>query len=104
MTGLSSIADWAKAMGMSRQAGYQAVERCHIPVTDGQVDPLVATTLYKARTRRRVKREPAEVADQHAGNFGQHEHDGHDTTEPSERISYEEARRRREAAEAPLCP
>lgn len=39
---------------MSRQAGYQAVKRCGIPVTDGKVDREYANMLYERHTRKRV--------------------------------------------------
>lgn len=47
----TSITDWAKGEGISRQAGHQAIARCEIPVQEGKVDRLIATTLYRARTR-----------------------------------------------------
>lgn len=50
-----TVAEWAKGLGVSRQAGHQAVQRCNIPLVDGKVDPGVATVLYEQRTRKRVK-------------------------------------------------
>lgn len=59
-----TVAQWSASMGISKQAGYQAVRRCGIPVDDGKVDPDVATTLYRKYTRARAneRRKPAEGA------------------------------------------
>lgn len=54
MPNLTTIADWAKSMNISRQQGYAAVERCAIPVVDGKLDPDVAGVLYKKHTRARA--------------------------------------------------
>lgn len=69
----TSIGDWSKSMGMSRQAGHQAIKRCGIPVQDGKVDALVATTLYQARTRIRMKapRDDAPRAQPESGAAGE---------------------------------
>jgi hypothetical protein len=62
-----TIAQWAATHSMSRQAGYQAVHRCKIPVdADGLVDVRVADVLYRERTKPRAKRPrpaPAEPVD-----------------------------------------
>ena len=53
---------------MSRQAGYQAVKRCGIPVSeDGKVDKLVADTLYLARTRARARNVQPSAAETRVG-------------------------------------
>lgn len=54
MPNLTTIAEWAKSMSISRQQGYAAVERCAIPVVDGKLDPDVAGVLYKKHTRARA--------------------------------------------------
>ena len=51
---LTTVAEWAKLQGISRQSAYDAVTRCSIPVADGKVDPEYATHLYKKHTRPRV--------------------------------------------------
>jgi hypothetical protein len=58
-----TIAEWSATHRMSRQAGYQAVKRCGIPVdADGRVDRRVADLLYKERTRYRYKPPPRQPA------------------------------------------
>ncbi len=57
-----TISDWARSVGISRQSAHEAIKRCAIPVTDGRVDALVATTLYRARTRIRSNTRQAEAA------------------------------------------
>jgi hypothetical protein len=52
---LVSVAQWAESLGISRQAGHQAVKRCKIPLEGGRVDPAVASVLYQQRTRARAK-------------------------------------------------
>ncbi len=54
MPNLTTIAEWAKAMNISRQQGYAAVNRCGIPVVDGKLDPDVAGVLYQKHTRARA--------------------------------------------------
>lgn len=54
MANLTKIAAWAASIGISRQQGYAALERCSIPVTDGKVDPDVADLLYAKHTRVRA--------------------------------------------------
>lgn len=50
-----SVSKWAESVGISRQAGHQAVARCKIPQDqEGRVDPDVATFLYRQRTRARA--------------------------------------------------
>lgn len=49
-----TVSQWADSMGISKQAGYQAVRRCGIPIIEGKVDPDVATTLYRKYTRART--------------------------------------------------
>jgi hypothetical protein len=54
MPNLTTIAEWAKLVGIARQSAYDAVDRCQIPVTDGKVDPDYATHLYRKNTRQRA--------------------------------------------------
>lgn len=101
MPNLTTIAKWAESLGISRQSGYDAVKRCEIPVTDGQVDAEYATLLYKRNTRQRVKgNSPDPLADlalpaaAGAGGAGGAE-------PPAARTpGYDTSRARREAAEA----
>jgi hypothetical protein len=104
MPNLTSIAEWAKLVGISRQSAYDAIERCGIPVTDKKVDPDYATHLYEKNTRKRTKGEgTAPLADgaqpstpAGAGGAG--------GAEAKEKVpGYEVSRARREAAEAQLA-
>jgi hypothetical protein len=98
MQNLTSIAEWAKSLGISRQQGYAAVKRCAIPATDGKVDARYATHLYNQGTRKRANpgrpdglatgAEPAIAA-------------GAGGVEPESKVpGYDSSRARREAAEA----
>jgi len=104
MPNLTTIADWAKLVGISRQSGYDAVTRCEIPVTDGKVDADYATHLYEKNTRKRANsNRPASLAsgakpDGPAGGGGA------GGTEPSTKVpGYDSSRARREAAEAAMA-
>lgn len=92
MPNLTKIAKWAESLGISRQQGYAAIERCGIPVTDGQVDPDYATHLYRKHTRARTNLRRGPDAAQSGGLSGG-EGGGTQTT-------YESSRARREEAEA----
>lgn len=95
---MMTVPKWAASLGLSKQSGYQAVRRCSIPVVDGQVDADLADVLYRQRTRRRVNpRRPAEppAAGRPTGGAGSPD------KEPA--TTYDEARRRREVAEAALA-
>jgi hypothetical protein len=78
---------------MTKQAGYQAVKRCGIQVVDGKIDTDIATLLYRRGTRRSVKSpappEPVAAISR--------------PIQPATGMSYDEARRRREAAEASIA-
>lgn len=92
MPNLTKIAKWAESLGISRQQGYAAIERCGIPVTDGAVDAEYATHLYHKHTRARTNsRRGAEASA--SGKPGGVEGGGAPTT-------YESSRARREEAEA----
>lgn len=101
MPNLTTIAEWAKLVGISRQSGYAAVERCAIPVTDGKVDPDYATHLYQKNTRQRANgNRPDPLANgaqpvPPAGAGG--------PESPSKIPGYDSSRARREAAEATLA-
>jgi hypothetical protein len=90
-----TVKEWAESQGMSKQSGYNAVKRCGIPVVDGRVDPDVATTLYRKRTRARTneRRADAPPADDTARG-------GDAETPAGDVISYHEARRRQAVADA----
>lgn len=94
MPNLTTIAKWAEALGISRQQGYAAIERCEIPVTDGQVDIEYATLLYKRHTRARAGTKPGK----NGGSSAAPEND-----DPAVAATgYETSRARREAAEAEI--
>jgi hypothetical protein len=101
MPNLTTIAEWAKIVGISRQSAYDAVKRCEIPVTDGQLDPDYATHLYGKNTRQRANgNRPASsaMAAQPAGAAGS---GGTGGAEPPAKVpGYDSSRARREAAEA----
>jgi hypothetical protein len=101
MPKLTTIAEWAKLVGISRQSAYAAVERCEIPVTDGEVDPDYATHLYKKNTRQRAnsnRRDPLAAGAQPGVAAGA---GGAGGTEPKVSVpGYDTSRARREAAEA----
>lgn len=50
-----TVTQWSHEIGISKQAGYKAVQRCGIPIEDGMVDAELATLLYKRRTRPQVR-------------------------------------------------
>lgn len=94
-----TVPKWAARHGISKQAGYQAVKRCAIPVVDGLVDVEVADMLYERRTRARVNtRRPPPPGVAPASDMGSSERGPIDPA-----VSYDEARRRRETAEAKLA-
>lgn len=96
MPNLTTIAEWAKAMNISRQQGYEAVKRCAIPVVDGKLDPDVAGVLYQKHTRARAngKRDTNQVgAPDGAGAAGG----------TSVIAGYDSSRARREKAEAEIA-
>lgn len=84
MPRMLTVAAWAAELGISRQAAHKAVQRLAVPVTDGLIDADLAHPAYAARTRRRVRSNPAGTAQAPLG-------DG---------MSYDEARRRLAVAEA----
>lgn len=98
---LTTIAAWAKTVGISRQSAYEAVTRCGIPVTDGKVDPDYATHLYRKNTRPRANAQrPASLAHEaqlttQAGAGG-----AESEVKPGKVPGYDTSRARREAAEA----
>jgi hypothetical protein len=95
MPNLTKISEWAKALGISRQQGYAAIERCGIPVTDGQVDEEYATMLYKRHTRARAGTKPGK----NSASSASPEND-----DPAGAgAGYETSRARREAAEAEIA-
>jgi hypothetical protein len=98
MPNLTSIADWAESLGISRQQGYAAVTRCEIPVVDGKVDVEYATMLYHRHTRQRANPKrygTASCAAPTAGAGG-----GTGASRAAAVPGYETSRARREAAEA----
>lgn len=107
MPNLTTIAEWAKLVGISRQSAYEAVDRCAIPVTDGKLDPEYASHLYVKNTRQRangkrpassaIEAEPTGVA----GSVGQ---GGVEPPQTKTKVpGYDSSRARREAAEAEIA-
>jgi len=101
MPNLTTVAAWAKTLGISRQSAHEAVKRCGIPLLDKKIDADYATALYKKNTRQRVNenkhppaggRPPAAAG---ANGFGMGGDDLVDGVPP-----YDVSRARREAAEA----
>lgn len=101
MPNLTTIAEWAESLGISRQQGYAAIKRCEIPVTDGKVDVEYATHRYNTQTRKRAKgNRPVGPADASASAGAA----GAGGAESSGKIpGYDSSRARREAAEANLA-
>lgn len=105
-----AVSEWAASLGMSRQAGHQAVKRCRIPLEGGKVDAGVATVLYQQRTRARARQNRAVGADQPAvgatvptsgagAPVGPESGAGAAPTQ----LGYQDARTRREHAEAEMA-
>jgi hypothetical protein len=90
-----SVSDLAREEGISRQAAYQRIKAAGIPLQDGLVDRDVAKALMAKRIRRRMNaprddvQTPPALIDADCIDL--------------DRVSYEEARRRREKAEAELA-
>lgn len=101
MPNLTTVAAWAKTLGISRQSAHEAVKRCGIPVLDKKIDADYATALYKKNTRQRVNENkhpqvpPKGSTAAAAGGFGMGGGDLADDVPP-----YDVSRARREAAEA----
>lgn len=94
-----TVSEWAKTVGISKQAGYMAVRRCGIPIVDGKIDPDVATTLYRKRTRARAnERRPDSTPA--AGTLPE---TGKTNAETAGDGDYWNSRSRRERAEAELA-
>jgi hypothetical protein len=104
MPNLTTIAEWAKIVGISRQSAYDAVKRCEIPVTDGQVDPDYATHLYGKNTRQRANGNRPDSLANAAQPVGAAGGGGKGGTEPKAKVpGYDSSRARREAAEAEIA-
>jgi len=95
MPNLTTIAKWAETLGISRQQGYAAIDRCEIPVTDGKVDVEYATMLYRRGTRARAGTKP--------GKNGASSASLENEDPASAGAGYETSRARREAAEAEIA-
>lgn len=105
MPNLTSIADWAKLVGISRQSAYEAVERCGIPVTDKKVDADYATHLYEKHTRKRAnssRPDPLATPAQPSAPAGAGGVGGTEPKSPAP-AGYDTSRARREEAEAALA-
>lgn len=98
---LTTIAEWAKLVGISRQSAYDAVTRCGIPVTDGKLDPDYATHLYQKHTRPRANAQrPAPLANEAPASTPAGAGGAESETKPPKVPGYDTSRARREAAEA----
>lgn len=95
MPNLTTIAKWAESLGISRQQGYVAIERCQIPVTDGKVDQEYATHLYTTGTRKRANAQRLADGSPPVGGA-----EGGGAEKPTKVPGYDSSRARREAAEA----
>lgn len=105
MPNLTTIAEWAKAVNISRQSAYEAVKRCEIPVTDGKVDADYATHLYSKNTRQRVngsRPDPLAIEAQPGTPAGVGGTGGKEP-KPAGIPGYDSSRARREAAEATIA-
>lgn len=103
MPNLTTIAEWAETVGISRQSAYDAVKRCEIPVTEGKVDPEYATHLYRKNTRQRANGNrpgPSAGGAQPAGPAGVGGTGGAEMPAKAQVPGYDSSRARREAAEA----
>ncbi|MFC5548184.1 hypothetical protein [Massilia aerilata] len=106
MPNLTTIAEWAKTEGISRQSAYDAVKRCDIPVTDGKVDPEYASHRYRSNTRQRANGNRPDLpagAAQPAGAAGSGGAGGTEPPKSAKVPGYDSSRARREAAEAELA-
>lgn len=96
---LMTQAEYAKHRGVSRVAVHKAIQGQRIMLIDGKIDPNVADIQWAANTRARIRNavsDPAPIAPPPAA--------GPIVANDAEpRISYEEARRRRELAEASIA-
>lgn len=98
MANLTSVAEWAKSLGISRQQGYAAVKRCEITVTDGKLDPEYASLLYHRHTRPRAngKRTAAHQGEPPINSPALND-------APGAIPGYDTSRAKREAAEASIA-
>jgi len=92
---LMTQAEYAKHRGVSRVAVHKAIQGERIMLIDGKIDPKVADIQWAANTRARIRNAAHEVAPVAPAPIVAND------AEP--RISYEEARRRRELAEASIA-
>ncbi len=93
MPNLTTVAEWAQTLSISRQQGYAAVKRCGITVTDGKLDAEYATILYHRHTRVRAG---AGARDVPAAPEGEKQAD-------QGASEYSKQRARREASEADIA-
>ena len=98
---LTTVAEWAKLVGISRQSAYEAVTRCGIPVTDGKLDPDYATHLYQKHTRPRANSQrPAPMANEAPASTTAGAGGAESEVKLAKVPGYDTSRARREAAEA----
>ena len=98
---LTTVASWARTVGISRQSAHEAVTRCGIPVTDGKVDPDYATLLYQKHTRPRANAQRhAPMANEAPASTPAGAGGAESGAKPAQVPGYDTSRARREAAEA----
>jgi hypothetical protein len=85
-------AEYARRRGVSKAAVSFAIKRCAIPLVDGKLDPLVADTLWKART------DPLQSQRALGANVHRRQPDGRQSQDGDP-----DWRARREAAEAQIA-
>lgn len=85
-------AEYARRRGVSKAAVSFAIKRCDIPLVDGKLDPLVADTLWKART------DPLQQQRAMGANLRQRQSDARSTPDDDQNW-----RARRERAEAQIA-
>jgi hypothetical protein len=85
-------AEYARRRGVSKAAVSFAIKRCSIPLVDGKLDPLVADTLWKART------DPLQSQRALGANVHRRQPDGRQSQDGDP-----DWRHRREAAEAQMA-
>lgn len=98
---LTTVAEWAKLVGISRQSAYDAVTRCGIPLVDGKLDPDYATHLYQKHTRPRANAQrPSPMANEAPASTPAGAGGAETEAKPAKVPGYDTSRARREAAEA----
>ncbi|QJE00675.1 hypothetical protein HH212_12120 [Massilia forsythiae] len=96
MQNMMSVAEWARTLGISRQAADRAIKRCGIVRVNNKVDADMATALYQKNTRPRA----SDDTRRSTGAPSLASAAGDVADEPDNIPPYDVSRARREAAEA----